>query len=109
VRNISDKNSGIIELLEAEEFAKQIKDKNVQLIDVRTEKEFEQGHVEKAKNFDITGKNFNDSVLNLDKNKAVYLYCRSGKRSKKASLELQKLGFQKIYDLKNGFVAWKND
>jgi len=99
----------VIQLLSVEEFVTHIKDKEVQLIDVRTEKEFTEKHIEKAKNFDIQSKKFNELALTLDKNEAVYLYCRSGKRSKKASIELQKLGFQKIYDLKGGFLAWKGN
>jgi len=108
-KDVLDKNYEIIELLCVEEFATHIKDKNVQLLDVRTEKEFVESHIEKAKNFDIQSEKFNELALTLDKNKPVYLYCRSGKRSKKASIELQKLGFQKIYDLKGGFSAWKGN
>jgi len=104
--DILKKNHQVIELLNVEDFAKHIKNKNVQIIDVRTEKEFSQGYIEKAKNFDINSGKFNELVLTLDKNKAVYVYCSSGKRSKKASLELQKLGFNKIYDLKGGFLSW---
>jgi len=106
---VLDETLGVIQLLSVEEFVTHIKDKEVQLIDVRTEKEFTEKHIEKAKNFDIQSEKFNELVLTLDKNEAVYLYCRSGKRSKKASVELQKLGFKKIYDLKGGFLAWREN
>jgi len=106
---VFDENPEVIQLLSVEEFITHIKDKEMQLIDVRTEKEFAEGHIEKAKNFDIQSKTFSELASTLDKNKPVYLYCRSGKRSKKASLELQKLGFQKIYDLKGGFLVWENN
>jgi len=106
---VSSGNTDVIYLLSVEEFATHIKDKEIQLIDVRTEKEFSQGHIEKAKNFDIQSEKFNELALTLDKNKSVYLYCRSGKRSKKASIQLQKLGFKEIYDLKGGFLDWREN
>jgi len=108
-KDVSSEKSKVIELLSVKEFATHIQNKNVQLIDVRTEKEFIESHIEKAINFDIRSEKFNELALTLDKNKPVYLYCRSGKRSRKASLTLQKLGFQKIYDLKGGFLLWKEN
>ena len=45
-----------------------------------------------------------DSVLQKDIPVAVY--CRSGKRSKKAAFILAKKGF-KVFDLDNGFIGWE--
>jgi rhodanese-related sulfurtransferase len=42
----------------------------------------------------------------LDKKNPIYLYCRSGNRSKKSADILIKLGFSEVYDLKGGFVEW---
>lgn len=103
---ISEENTEVIELLTPDEFAEHIKNKNVQLIDVRMKSEFDQGHIEGAKNFHIYEKEFQDSILTLDKEQPVYLYCKAGSRSEEASLELKKLGFKKVYDLKGGFSAW---
>ncbi|MDQ8006052.1 MAG: rhodanese-like domain-containing protein [Pedobacter sp.] len=80
--------------------------KNIQLIDVRTEKEFAEQHIEKAVNVNIEDINFEKAVQSLDKGKPVYLYCRSGKRSSKAAKKLDSLGFQKIYDLEGGINSW---
>lgn len=80
--------------------------KDIQIVDVRTEKEFSEQHIEKAININIEDANFEESIQSLDKNKPVYLYCRSGKRSDKAAQKMALLGFKKIYDLKGGIIAW---
>ncbi len=101
-------NTEVIELLTPDEFAEHIKNQDVQLIDVRMKSEFDQGHIEGAKNFHIYGKEFQDSILTLDKEQPVYLYCKAGARSEEASLELKKLGFKKVYDLKGGFSSFQS-
>lgn len=80
--------------------------KDIQLVDVRTEKEFNEHHIEKAVNINIEDENFEKTIQALDKSKSVYLYCRSGKRSDKAAQKMALLGFTKIYDLKGGILAW---
>ena len=42
----------------------------------------------------------------LQKDKSVALYCRSGKRSKKAAAILSEKGY-KVYELDKGFNAWQ--
>ena len=42
----------------------------------------------------------------LQKDKPVAVYCRSGKRSKKAAAILSKKGYI-IYDLDKGFIGWE--
>lgn len=80
-----------------------------QLIDVRTAEEFAQGHLEGAQNVDIKGARFNAEMAHLDKSKPVFVYCLGGGRSAKATETLKELGFQHVYDLKGGILAWKNE
>lgn len=42
----------------------------------------------------------------LQKDKPIALYCRSGKRSKKAAAILSQKGY-KVYELDKGFIGWK--
>ena len=42
----------------------------------------------------------------LQKDKPIALYCRSGKRSKKAAAILSRKGY-KVYELNTGFIGWK--
>ena len=90
--------------VEVPAFAKEIKTtQKPQILDVRTPEEFSQGHLEKALNIDWLGDHFVQDAEKLNKNKAVYVYCRSGKRSLKASEKLAEMGFKKIYNLEGGY------
>lgn len=80
--------------------------KDIQLVDVRTPKEFGEGHIGNAVNIDVNSKDFNSTIQQLNKNKKVYVYCRTGKRSAMAAKKLDSLGFKKIYNLPVGYVGW---
>jgi rhodanese-related sulfurtransferase len=95
-----------IHLLDVAAFKKGIENDNIQLIDVRTPKEYEEGHIENAKLIDYFADNFKENLQQLDKEKPVYLYCRSGHRSGNSAKILKDLGFKEIYDLKGGYMAW---
>lgn len=77
------------------------------LVDVRTAKEFSQGHLSQAINIDVKDNYFEQKMEQFDKNQPVYLYCRSGKRSLQAAQKLEKLGFKNIYNLEGGFLRWE--
>ncbi|MES2240068.1 MAG: rhodanese-like domain-containing protein [Bacteroidota bacterium] len=96
-----------VKTVEVAAFAKEIKStQKPQILDVRTPSEYAEGHIENAANIDWQGENFVKDAEKLDKNKAVYVYCRSGKRSLKASEKLSELGFKKIYNLDGGYLKW---
>jgi len=94
------------EILDYMEFKNQIVN-NVQLVDVRTSEEFNAGHIEGAINIDFKNEEvFYQSFQRLDKKNPVYVYCRSGNRSKKSADKLLEMGFSKVYDLKGGYIDW---
>jgi rhodanese-related sulfurtransferase len=78
------------------------------LIDIRTPKEFDQGNIKGSKNINFFDSNFEAQMLQLDKEKPLYIYCRSGARSAKASKQLKEMGFQEIYDINGGFLNWED-
>lgn len=80
----------------------------VQLIDLRTPKEFQSGFIENAQNIDFLSPTFEQELLKLDKNKPLILYCRSGRRSAKSYKKWFQAGFTEIYDLEGGIVKWRN-
>ena len=94
-------------IVDANEFAKYIQDKNVTVLDVRTPAEHAEGY--------IPGTDFNIDVLEdsytkiatekLPKDKPVALYCRSGNRSKKAAKILADKGYE-VLELGTGFRGW---
>ncbi|MGM9942478.1 MAG: rhodanese-like domain-containing protein [Erysipelotrichaceae bacterium] len=68
------------------------------IIDVRTESEYQQGHIKNAIN--IPNESIDESVSEIltDKDQLLLVYCRSGNRSKQASEKLAKLGYSNIYE-----------
>lgn len=94
-------------LLSNESFKEVIESKEVQLIDVRTEKEFNEGTIEYAKNIDVLGDSFIEEASKLDKSQPVYIFCKSGKRSAKARNILLEEGFENVYELKEGYSKWE--
>lgn len=95
-----------VKILSSSDFKTQITNKNVQLIDVRTPDEFNSGHIKDAKNIDFFSGQFNEEFNKLDKTQAVYIYCRSGSRSRQSSNKLLAMGFTEIYDLKRGILNY---
>jgi len=99
-------NDSIIIRLTPEKFIETIKDSTVQVIDVRTITEYNQGHLKGAKKVDfLRPTEFQSYFENRDTLQPVYLYCRSGNRSMNAAKYLKKRGFKKLYDLRDGYVG----
>ena len=80
---------------------------NIQLVDVRTPVECAEGTIKNAIEINVTSDGFEKiAIEKLDKKKPVYLYCRSGGRSKIASDILLKKGFQP-YNVLGGYREWQ--
>ena len=77
-----------------------------QLIDVRTPKEYSEGHLSGAKNLHIYDKDFLTRLDSLDKDETVYVYCKAGGRSAEAVETLEGKGFKHIVELEGGMDAW---
>ncbi len=102
-------NDGHVQVIDMDTFKTEVIGKDVQLLDVRTEREYNQGHIDDAINIDILHLyTFKKEVKKLDKSKPVYIYCQVGGRSKQAGKELETLGFQTIYDYSGGYSEWNN-
>ncbi|WP_375323295.1 rhodanese-like domain-containing protein [Flagellimonas sp. GZD32] len=81
--------------------------KKVQLVDVRTPREYKAGHIEEAVNFDLSNQsNFLKQIETLDKDEPVYVYCLVGSRSAYAANILQDKGFTKVFDYSGGYSDW---
>lgn len=92
----------------ADMFEKGLRHPNVQLLDVRTAKEFKTGHLPKALQADFTNKEeFAERTQSLDKSKPVFVYCLVGGRSAGAAKWLTDHGFTDVTDLSGGINAWR--
>jgi rhodanese-related sulfurtransferase len=77
------------------------------LIDVRTEEEFAAFHLEGAVNYNYLGPDFLEQMEALDPNREYLVYCRSGRRSVRASTLMRNAGFQQIIHLDGGLNAYQ--
>lgn len=96
--------NGTVTTVGVEEFAKVISKKNVRLIDVRTPKEYAEGHIKGAENIDVKAADFSEKTKTVRGNVAVY--CARGVRSLNAANILAAQGC-KVYNLDGGLIAWK--
>ncbi len=100
--------SDAIKVLNTEDFKNAIANNHVQLVDVRTSREFKSGHIKGARNIDYFQQStFKAACSKMDKDKPLYLYCQSGNRSQKAARKLIAFGFDCVYDLRGGYNMWK--
>ena len=93
--------------IDIDEFRKKMASQNYVLVDVRTEKEFDDGHIENALNIDYFSTTFSDEISNIGLEKPVLVYCRSGNRSGKSMRIMSDLGFKEVYNLIGGIKGWK--
>ena len=89
-------------------FEKKLVDANIQILDVRTEGEYQSGHLKNALQADWFDKTqFADRTQYLDKSKPVLVYCASGVRSGQAMKLMASQGFKQVYNMEGGMSAWK--
>lgn len=96
-----------IRVVTPEEMKSLMELEDVQLIDVRSEQERQEGFIKNSQNIDFNSPTFDEDIQKLDKSKPVILYCRSGARSASCVKKLQDAGFVKIYDLQGGITQWR--
>ena len=84
----------------------EIQDSDYTLIDVRTQDEFDLGHIDGAINLDFYSETFQNDILSLPKNESIVLYCRTNNRSSKTANILKENGFKEISVLEGGITDW---
>lgn len=103
-----NKTSAGSTVLSVEEYAQNLNsDTTAYLIDVRTPEEYAEGHIEGAVLMNVMDEQtFLAGIDTLDDSHTYYIYCRSGRRSQKASGLMGERGL-KVVDLQGGYNAWK--
>lgn len=81
---------------------------NALFIDTRSLKEYQDGHVLDALHIPVQDLSGRIGELEKHKNRPIIAYCHSGQRSASAGGVLKKHGFENVYNLGGGMVAWKN-
>ena len=78
------------------------------VVDVRPMADFSQGHIISAINIPINGFKNQIEQLSKHKGKPIIISCRSGAQSAQACRQLKNAGFEEVYNLKGGMLAWQN-
>lgn len=92
---------------DVKEFAEFINSADVQLVDVRTPEEYAEGHLDGAINLNAESEDFVPKAKELlRRERAVAVYCKSGRRASKAAEQLAAEGYQ-VTNLSGGIIAWK--
>jgi rhodanese-related sulfurtransferase len=76
------------------------------LLDIRTEAEYQAGHIQGAQWFPRGNLEFYIQNLITDPDSRIVLYCRSGGRSALATLTMKDMGYSNVVDLNGGFKEW---
>ena len=96
------------ENLGVDDFQTLIADENVQLLDVRTRDEYDEGHIAGAALVDVNDSSFVEKAMALlDHERPVAVYCRSGRRSARAAIQLATQGLT-VSNLDGGVIAWED-
>ena len=78
------------------------------ILDVRTPREFREGHLAGARNVDFFGGRFEMETADLPRGATLLIYCRSGKRSAAAAESLGEAGMKRILHMHQGIEGWKD-
>lgn len=90
----------------AQEASQKIKkERNVVLLDVRTDNERKQGSIRGSFHIPLTSLGSKENELKKFKNAEIICYCRTGNRSLNAAAKLKKLGFN-VANLRGGIIRW---
>ena len=78
------------------------------IVDVRTIEEYEERHILGAMNIPNESIGEEEIAQLPDKNQLIFVYCRSGRRSKEAAEKLVKLGYKNVVEF-GGIIDWKGE
>ncbi len=102
----ASQSSGSVQVIDAKTAREMMNDGEAYiLVDVRTEDEFNQGHIEGALLLPYDRINTLASTLIPDTSSRILLYCRSGRRSALAAEALIDMGYTNVYDF-GGINDW---
>lgn len=81
-------------------------DPSLVILDVRTQTEYDDGHIENAAHLNYYSPTFTVDLNNLDKTRTYIVYCKSGGRSANTLDIMENLGFREAYNMEGGITDW---
>ena len=79
---------------------------NAIMIDMRSDKDYRDGHIVNAVQMS-DGKGDIPATLNKHRERPVIVYCQRGQQSTAVCNRLSKQGFESVYNLQGGVLAWQ--
>jgi glyoxylase-like metal-dependent hydrolase (beta-lactamase superfamily II)/rhodanese-related sulfurtransferase len=95
-----------IPVISPDELATIAKSRNVKILDVRKQSEYQAEHIVNAENAPLDF--INDSMVKLDKDQRYYVHCAGGYRSMIFASILRARGYDNLVDVSGGFKAMKD-
>ena len=92
--------------LTPQQLSMKVNNENAVVVDVRTDKEFRQGHIVDAVNLPFTQVNDRISQLEKYKEQPLILACKMGQHSSTVAKQLRAKGFEQVYRLSGGMTEW---
>lgn len=77
------------------------------VLDVRSPREFSDGHVPGATNLNVLSPDFDQQVRGLDRSRTWLVYCARGGRSAMAVQRMESLRFRELVDFAGGWAVWQ--
>ena len=102
----SDKSGGYQKITAAAVKSRLDKGEQLIIVDVRTKEEYDDGHIPKSLLIPYDEIEVKAASLLPDKNAAIIVYCRTGRRSEIAAKSLLKLGYTNVADM-GAISDWK--
>ncbi len=90
------------------ELLRLINHQNALVLDVRTDKEYQGGHIINSMHVPLGMLSSSLSQLAAYKHSPIVIVCRTGSRSAQAAGTLRKAGFEQVHNLAGGIMAWQS-
>ncbi len=108
-RNSANAAGGTVEDLNARDFKARAEQLKGLYLDVRTPDEVARGRIPGASVIDINDSRFKQKLQLMQKDRPVFVYCASGRRSSNAASVMNDLGFTRVFNLSGGIGAWSRE
>lgn len=103
----SDKNvKQAYQDIDPQKFDELINSGNCEIIDVRTPEELDYGYIDGYKLINMYDPEFFNELEKIEKGKTYLIYCRSGARSARTCEIMFDMGYDNLYNLDGGILAW---
>ncbi|TVR87374.1 MAG: rhodanese-like domain-containing protein [Saprospirales bacterium] len=95
--------------LDTETFREEIQSNDAVLIDVRTDREWDNGRIPGSVQMNIHRPEFQENLSAFPRNQKLYFYCASGRRTQEAITIAERLGFHNVSHLSQGINSWQRE